>query len=520
MSAPNATPERAAADSRRDAILPALLALLAGALVVVWRPPLPLDEIRYLEILRESLRGGIWLLELGGEPYADKPPLLFWLARAAGLLGLPPEIALRLSPALASAGVVAIAGALGRRLGLRLAGWTQAVLFLGFVYSQYVLFDPLLALGVWAAVLAWARGKDGAAAAAAALAGLAKGPVAFLHLAAFLWAFAPARPRREGAWRRGAAILGAGLLPLAGWALLAARAGGEEFAHELLWDRWAGRIGGSFAHRRPFLFYVPILLVGSLPFLPLLVAGRLPERRPAPLRRLPGALLALLVAFSAMGGKKPHYLLPLAPALALLAAERIERTERGPRLARAGIAALIVLGLLGLAAEPLYESWLHERYGELAAGLLAGAAWRILHSAAILLSASALVALLGGRPSLSRSLGAGLLALAATFAPLHYAAGRLSFPFTLRRHLEGIPAAAPLVLLGERRAGFWEWLARRSPLPRLSSPAEARPWAEEHPGGYLILDERIPSAELAPFLRCLAADRLRGNPVGLFVAEG
>src|SRR5262245_34563251 len=100
-----------------DGTAAALTALACGLLAIWLRPPLPVDETRYLEVFRESLRGSPLLLHLGGEPYAEKPPLLFWLARALTWLSLPPDFALRCLPPLACAATVIFVQRLGRRLG-------------------------------------------------------------------------------------------------------------------------------------------------------------------------------------------------------------------------------------------------------------------------------------------------------------------------------------------------------------------------------------------------------------------
>jgi 4-amino-4-deoxy-L-arabinose transferase-like glycosyltransferase len=49
------------------------------------------DESRYAQIPREMLQRGEWVLPvLQGEPYLDKPPLLYWLVMGSyRLLGVP-----------------------------------------------------------------------------------------------------------------------------------------------------------------------------------------------------------------------------------------------------------------------------------------------------------------------------------------------------------------------------------------------------------------------------------------------
>ena len=56
----------------------AWLVLVAVALYA--RPPLPVDETRYLAVAWEMYVGGDYLVpHLNGAPYSHKPPLLFWL---------------------------------------------------------------------------------------------------------------------------------------------------------------------------------------------------------------------------------------------------------------------------------------------------------------------------------------------------------------------------------------------------------------------------------------------------------
>ena len=56
---------------------------LAVASGIVFRPPLPVDETRYLAVAWEMwMRGDFIVPYLNGEPYHHKPPLLFWLMTA------------------------------------------------------------------------------------------------------------------------------------------------------------------------------------------------------------------------------------------------------------------------------------------------------------------------------------------------------------------------------------------------------------------------------------------------------
>src|SRR4051794_39726337 len=155
------------------------------------------DESRYAEIPREMLARGEWVVPLlQGEPYLDKPPLLYWLVMLSySAFGVEVSAA-RLVPALAVHLTVIVTYLFGRRsLGERPAlagaiilGVAPAFLSMG----RLLVLDGLLTL--WATVALFAaleatrtgRFRWGwwlLCAAACALGILTKGPVALVLLA-------------------------------------------------------------------------------------------------------------------------------------------------------------------------------------------------------------------------------------------------------------------------------------------------------------------------------------------------
>ena len=74
------------------------------------------DEGRYAQIPREMLDRGAWVVPtLQGEPYLDKPPLMYWLVKLAYLaLGVSPAAA-RLVPAVCVHLTVLAVYLIGRR---------------------------------------------------------------------------------------------------------------------------------------------------------------------------------------------------------------------------------------------------------------------------------------------------------------------------------------------------------------------------------------------------------------------
>ena len=56
---------------------------LAVLVALNFRPPLPVDETRYLAVAWDMWREGHYLVpHLNGDPYSHKPPMLFWLMTA------------------------------------------------------------------------------------------------------------------------------------------------------------------------------------------------------------------------------------------------------------------------------------------------------------------------------------------------------------------------------------------------------------------------------------------------------
>src|SRR5262249_61192224 len=81
------------------------------------------DEGRYAQIPREMLARGDWVVpHLQGQPYLDKPPLLYWLVMLSYSVFGVAEAPARLIPALAVHGAILVVYLIGRRsLGERSA---------------------------------------------------------------------------------------------------------------------------------------------------------------------------------------------------------------------------------------------------------------------------------------------------------------------------------------------------------------------------------------------------------------
>src|SRR5207244_7940421 len=128
-------------DRGRGGWLPFLFVMAVAAILMFSRMGMPLlepEEARYAEIPRQMLADGQWLVpHLNGQPYLDKPPLLYWSVMASySMFGIH-DWSARLAAGLAGWLTVAVAYCWGRRIaGTRAAFLSALVLALspGFIY--------------------------------------------------------------------------------------------------------------------------------------------------------------------------------------------------------------------------------------------------------------------------------------------------------------------------------------------------------------------------------------------------
>ncbi len=333
---------------RHSIFMPLLLSLAVIAIALTIRPPLPVDETRYLAIAWDMwLKGNYLVPHLNGAPYSHKPPLLFWLMAGGWHLFGVNEWWPRLVAPLFGFGSLILTFHLGRALWPESKEtWPLApILLFGSlfwcVFATLTMFDMLLAFFTLAAILSMVETvRQGSwhgfifAGIAAGLGVLAKGPVILLHvipvaLTAPWWApilLGSNRVFIKFHWYTGLGLtlIIATSIGLA-WAIPASLAGGENYRDAILWGQSAGRMVKSFAHARPFWWYAAILPVLILPWLIWPVFWRA-VRQCSELLGDGGIRLCLiwfsiaLIIFSLISGKQLHYLLPDFPALALLAA--------------------------------------------------------------------------------------------------------------------------------------------------------------------------------------------------------
>src|ERR1043166_4110138 len=157
------------------------------------------DEPRYAAIGREMARSGDWITpRLWGEPWFEKPALLYWMTGVAFRLGLGDDAAPRLPVAMVSVAFLAVFFYLLRRqFGGRTAFFATAILgtsvgWIGLSHAG-VVDIPLAATFSLAVLMArpWIHTGDRNllpfAAASLGLAVLAKGGVALVLIVPVLW---------------------------------------------------------------------------------------------------------------------------------------------------------------------------------------------------------------------------------------------------------------------------------------------------------------------------------------------
>ena len=345
------------------------------------------DEAAYAQAAHEMFLRGDWLApSLDGEPFFEKPPLLYWgqilgyRALGVGAVGA------RLGNSLAALATLAALYAFSKRpLGARVASLGALALgsSLAFVSLARVALTDLwlllfivLALGCLHRSAETADGERAggsrwfaAFCACCGLAMLAKGAVgALLPAAAAALQLASLRRLslllRPAWWLPGAALLlGIGL----SWYLLLGltRPDGFSFMTELFLEHHLDRFtSAKEGHRGPLLYYVPVLALAFAPwsaFLPLALARRLAagSERERWLRLLGLLSIVTFVFFSAAATKLPHYLMPALPGLALLVADRLAGDGPPPgRRALAGSVAAAVAFLIALAGGLAAAEWI------------------------------------------------------------------------------------------------------------------------------------------------------------------
>ena len=330
------------------------------------------DEGRYAEIAREMLGSGDWVtIRYNGLKYFEKPPFHLWMtALAYQAFGIG-EWQARLWVALSGAGGLLVTMLAARRwFGARVSVLTGLVLLAAPAWNLAGHLNSLdmSVSGALSCVLGgvlMAQHPDttkrarcawmGFAWAAVGVAVLTKGLIGIVLPGLVLVVYTLAA-RDWTLWRRlhmfsGALLMLAITLP---WFVLVSIRNPEFpqffFVHEH-WQRYT-----STVHRReaPWWYFIAVLGAGFLPWLGLMWRMGKSARDDAPSAAFRARLFlalwaaAIFVFFSLSSSKLPGYILPIFPALAVLAGLVLDRLD-APAWRRQILLMSVLLALLFLA---------------------------------------------------------------------------------------------------------------------------------------------------------------------------
>ena len=338
---------------RHGLFTPMFLWLAVIVVALATRPPLPVDETRYLAVAWDMWLEGHYLVpHLNGAPYSHKPPLLFWLMTGGWHLFGVNEWWPRLVAPLFGLGSLILTFSLSRALWPKdNKTWHLApVLLFGAlfwcVFMTLTMFDMMLAFFTLTALSGFVdSARHGSwrgfliAGIATGFGVLAKGPAILLHVLPVMLTAPWWMPALSGLgqlpktsqWYAGAGITFIVTITISlVWAIPAGLVGGEAYRNAIFWGQSAGRMVQSFAHARPFWWYAVVFPALVLPWLfwpPIWRA----TRRFGDVVADGGVRLCLVwfgtafIIFSLISGKQLHYLLPEFPALALIAAHLLHK---------------------------------------------------------------------------------------------------------------------------------------------------------------------------------------------------
>ncbi|MCQ2380018.1 MAG: phospholipid carrier-dependent glycosyltransferase [Victivallaceae bacterium] len=345
---------------------------MAGVLYLgtIWQRPLfSPDEVRYAEIAREMISSGNTAIStLAYFPYFEKPASAHYLNALSLLMFGEIPGAVRFFPALATLLTALAIAAACRRFRMTDEGVAAPCMFLSsvlvFGVGTYGVLDSQFMLFTTASLLAFAMSEDattegrkflwlllcGAATGAGFLVKGLLAPVLAVSAIGVYWI------ARDRSWK---SLLRIALACSVGFAVLALpvaihiHRGAPDFWGRFFyiehWQRAISGRGASDSRAMPFLFYVAVLFLGSMPWTPFAVpmvrglAGRptAGKREDALLWLSVIAVVVWTIFFSFMRAKLVTYILVACPFLAIAGASGLVREGCSEKILR--IISLVML---------------------------------------------------------------------------------------------------------------------------------------------------------------------------------
>jgi 4-amino-4-deoxy-L-arabinose transferase-like glycosyltransferase len=327
------------------------------------------DEGRNGEVGREMAATKDYVMpRIDGMPYLDKP-IVYFAAEAAAmeLLG-PTELAARLPAYLFTLLTALLVFWFAKRVWSKESAYIAAIAFLSMpltlAFARTVIFDSALTFFIVGAIIAFYCERPTLAWASIAFGVLTKGPVAIAVPLLVMIPYAIKRKSFRKLWSWGALV--AFVVIIAPWVWAVSRVV-PDFLHYVLVTETAQRLATKALKRTgPPWYFIPYLIGGALPWSILACFGwrRAPHPafgHPLPegegIDEAPGEgrdgttlLLALWIVipflfFSISQSKRPQYILPVMPAIALAIAN-----FWNPKAARIAAALFAIVGVVLVAA--------------------------------------------------------------------------------------------------------------------------------------------------------------------------
>lgn len=328
------------------------------------------DEGAYAEVTREMLESGDLLTpRLEGKPFFHKPPMIYWTqALSVRLLGLN-EFAFRFPSALASLAWAVVLFQFVRRFVGRQPAWFAPFFLITALQTSIIaraaivdaLLNLLITLTMFAIYTSFTSGRRRhvlLAYACMALGFLTKGPIAVaipavVSLLFFLF------QRRFRDWVHmafhpmGWALFFIIALP---WYVALMASYGWSFIQEIFLVHNIGRFQGAMeGHSGPIFYYIPVILIGLLPYSPFLFKAFADIRQQW--RESLGKFLILwflfvFVLFSLAGTKLHHYIVYGYVPLLIMMARSVSKMKSAGALLAPTAAFLVLLWMI-----PWLASW-------------------------------------------------------------------------------------------------------------------------------------------------------------------
>lgn len=363
------------------------------------------DEPRYSQVAREMFERGDWVTTtLGGFNWFEKPALLYWLEIASFNIFGVNEFAARVGPALFGLGVIISLWTLGRvvesdqlskhSLGNWLAVIAASTLGI-FVFSRGASFDITVTFPLTAAMVSFFVFDRSSRVAGGrtflpllvfyifiGVAVLAKGLIGIVFPFAIV-AFYHILVRRVPSRSLLTSLFGGTLLAVvvaSTWYLPMYLRNGWEFVDEFFIQHHFQRFtSNKYQHPQPFYFYLWVLPLMTLPWLPFFLAAvyrnvrnmfRNPVLTQPPELPLMNDLVRFclawimvpLVFFSFSGSKLPGYILPAVPGAIVLTTLFVidwtakARWRQNAVLVFAGLFFTVLVGLLATVVPKFADS--------------------------------------------------------------------------------------------------------------------------------------------------------------------